>query len=101
MRGRQIVRQWRLLLQLAEWRRGVTLENLAVTARVSSRTVRRDLEELSEAGFEIEKNSDRGGAYYRLLNPAAVLALELARRPQQPARVMAGGKSVEHPSRLP
>lgn len=79
MRGRQIIRQWSLLLHLAEWCRGVTLENLAATARVSSRTVRRDLEELSEAGFQVIYDRDAGGAFYKLLNPAVVDALKLAR----------------------
>lgn len=86
----QIVRQWCILLRLAEWRRGVTLEHLTSAAgnskpRVTDRTVRRDLEALHEAGFEIEVNKDGGGTYYRLLRPEVVEALKLARAKTTPA----------------
>lgn len=50
-RGSQVVRQWHVLQLLAGGRR--TPEDLAIELGVTSRTIRRDLEMLSEAWFPV------------------------------------------------
>jgi DeoR/GlpR family transcriptional regulator of sugar metabolism len=50
-RGSQVVRQWHVLQLLAAGRR--TPESLAVELGVTSRTIRRDLEMLSQAWFPV------------------------------------------------
>jgi predicted DNA-binding transcriptional regulator YafY len=55
-RHTEIVRQWRLLLALESKSRGLTLAEAQMEAGdgVSDRTIRRDFEALSQAGFPIE-----------------------------------------------
>jgi DNA-binding transcriptional ArsR family regulator len=52
-RGRALVRVLSALRQLQQTRRGVTLEELAADGGVTTRTVRRDLEVLQEAGIPL------------------------------------------------
>jgi predicted DNA-binding transcriptional regulator YafY len=53
MRNAEVVRQWNLLQALAASRHGQTIDQLAELAGVTTRTIRRDLEALSVAGFPI------------------------------------------------
>jgi proteasome accessory factor B len=53
-RNQEVIRQWTLLRDLWEQRFGRTVEELADLLKVSSRTVRRDLAALQEAGFPLE-----------------------------------------------
>ncbi|HEX7088194.1 MAG TPA: transcriptional regulator [Vicinamibacterales bacterium] len=53
-RNQEVIRQWTLLRDLWEQRYGRTIEELARMLEVSSRTVRRDIAALQEAGFPLE-----------------------------------------------
>jgi predicted DNA-binding transcriptional regulator YafY len=68
-RHSEIVRQWRILLALEGRSRGLTLAEAQEIAGdgVSDRTIRRDLDALTQAGFPIETGK-RGGKTIYLLN---------------------------------
>jgi len=68
-RHTEIVRQWRLLLALEGRSRGLTLNEAQIEAGdgVSERTIRRDFEALTQAGFPIE-TSKRDGKTAFVLN---------------------------------
>ena len=51
-RNTEIVRQWRLLKEL-EGSRGVTIRHMAGLTGVTTRTIRRDLDAIQEAGFAL------------------------------------------------
>jgi predicted DNA-binding transcriptional regulator YafY len=53
MRNAEVIRQWQLLREIESRRAGVTIHELAQTVKVSTRTIRRDLQALQEAGFSI------------------------------------------------
>ena len=50
-RSSEVIRQWRLLREI-EASRGVTIRDMAELAGVTTRTIRRDLDALQEAGTE-------------------------------------------------
>lgn len=54
-RNQEVIRQWTLLRDLWERRYGRTVDELAELLGVSTRTVRRDLAALQEAGFPLEQ----------------------------------------------
>ena len=51
-RSSEVIRQWRLLREI-EVSRGVTIRDMAELAGVTTRTIRRDLDALQEAGFAL------------------------------------------------
>ena len=53
MRNAEIIRQWQVLREIETRRGGVTIHELASATRVSTRTIRRDLQALQEAGFAV------------------------------------------------
>jgi len=53
MRNAEVIRQWQILREIESHRTGVTIHELAGMVRVSTRTIRRDLQALQEAGFAI------------------------------------------------
>jgi predicted DNA-binding transcriptional regulator YafY len=53
MRNAEIIRQWQILKEVEVRRAGVTIHELARLVRVSTRTIRRDLQALQEAGFAV------------------------------------------------
>lgn len=53
MRNAEVIRQWQVLREIEARRTGVTIHELAKQVRVSSRTIRRDLQALQEAGFAV------------------------------------------------
>jgi predicted DNA-binding transcriptional regulator YafY len=53
MRNAEIIRQWQILKEIEARRAGVTIHELAGLVRVSTRTIRRDLQALQEAGFAV------------------------------------------------
>ena len=53
MRNAEVIRQWQILREVEASRTGVTIHELAVQAGVTTRTIRRDLQALQEAGFAI------------------------------------------------
>ena len=53
MRNAEVIRQWQILREVESRRTGVTIHELAKLAKVTTRTIRRDLQALQEAGFAI------------------------------------------------
>lgn len=53
MRNAEVIRQWQILRQIESARGGVTIHELAEHAGVTTRTIRRDLQALQEAGFAL------------------------------------------------
>lgn len=60
MRNAEVIRQWQILRQIESARGGVTIHDLADHAGVTTRTIRRDLQALQEAGFALY---DEGGEH--------------------------------------
>ena len=54
-RGQEVIRQWKLLKETEAASYGLTVEQLAERLGVTSRTIRRDLSQLQEAGFPLEQ----------------------------------------------
>src|SRR5437016_1031379 len=68
MRGRQIVRQWQLL-RLVHISRYMTVGKLAKEFSVTTKTIRRDLTALEQAGFPLYRiNHDGYGHFLRMEN---------------------------------
>lgn len=53
MRNAEVIRQWQVLKEIETRRTGVTIHELADQVGVSTRTIRRDLQALQEAGFAV------------------------------------------------
>ena len=53
MRNAEVIRQWQILREIEARRGGVTIHELAGMVKVSTRTIRRDLQALQEAGFAV------------------------------------------------
>ena len=53
MRNAEVIRQWQILREIEAHRTGVTIHQLARSTGVSTRTIRRDLQALQEAGFSV------------------------------------------------
>jgi predicted DNA-binding transcriptional regulator YafY len=53
MRNAEVIRQWQILREVESSRAGVTIHELAGRVKVSTRTIRRDLQALQEAGFAV------------------------------------------------
>jgi predicted DNA-binding transcriptional regulator YafY len=58
MRNAEVIRQWQILREVESRRTGVTIHELASRVNVSTRTIRRDLQALQEAGFAIYDEGD-------------------------------------------
>ena len=61
-RNQEVIRQWKILHALEASRHGTTIPALADELNVTTRTIRRDLTALQEAGFPLfdERDEDRG-----------------------------------------
>jgi predicted DNA-binding transcriptional regulator YafY len=57
-RNAEVIRQWTILREIERARAGVTIDELAALTGVTTRTIRRDLQALEEAGFPLF--DDRG-----------------------------------------
>jgi predicted DNA-binding transcriptional regulator YafY len=53
VRNAEVIRQWQILREIESRRTGVTIHDLASLANVTTRTIRRDLHGLQEAGFAV------------------------------------------------
>jgi predicted DNA-binding transcriptional regulator YafY len=53
-RNQEVIRQWKLVFALEGARLGRSIDELAAELKVSTRTIRRDLAALEEAGFPLE-----------------------------------------------
>lgn len=71
-RNEQLVRQWNILMKLAAHRAvGVTVSELVEEHGVTRRTIERDLEALSQAGFPLGiLNQEGSQKYWGVLGPA-------------------------------
>jgi len=58
MRNAEVIRQWQVLREIEARRAGVTIHELARLTGVSTRTIRRDLTALQEAGFAVYDEGD-------------------------------------------
>jgi predicted DNA-binding transcriptional regulator YafY len=66
-RNQEVIRQWKVLHALESSRHGVTIDALAGDLDVTTRTIRRDLAALQEAGFPLYDERDEDGrARWRL-----------------------------------
>src|SRR5262245_24816831 len=64
-RNAEVIRQWTILRDLESSRRA-TIDDLAARTSVTTRTIRRDLEALQEAGFPLYDELDDGKKYWKL-----------------------------------
>lgn len=60
-RNQEVIRQWRVLHALESTRHGASIDALADELEVTTRTIRRDLEALQEAGFPLFDTRDEDG----------------------------------------
>jgi len=66
-RNQEVIRQWKVLHALESSRHGATIDALASDLDVTTRTIRRDLAALQEAGFPLYDERDEDGrAHWRL-----------------------------------
>ena len=66
-RNQEVIRQWRLLHALESSRHGATIDALASELEVTTRTIRRDLAALQEAGFALyDERDEQGRARWRI-----------------------------------
>ena len=66
-RNQEVIRQWKVLHALESSRHGVTIAALADELDVTTRTIRRDLAALQEAGFPLfDEHDDEGRVSWRL-----------------------------------
>ncbi len=66
-RNQEVIRQWKVLHALESSRHGATIDALADDLDVTTRTIRRDLAALQEAGFPLFDDRDEDGhAHWRL-----------------------------------
>jgi predicted DNA-binding transcriptional regulator YafY len=91
MRNAEVIRQWQVLREIESRRTGVTIHELATLVQVSTRTIRRDLQALQEAGFAVyDEGADNETKRWRIdtapfravqegLTAADVAALYLSR----------------------
>ena len=60
-RNQEVIRQWKVLHALESSRHGVSIDALASELEVTTRTIRRDLAALQEAGFALYDERDEDG----------------------------------------
>lgn len=66
-RNQEVIRQWRLLHALESSRHGAAIDALADELEVTTRTIRRDLAALQEAGFPLyDERDDDGRVRWRI-----------------------------------
>jgi proteasome accessory factor B len=66
-RNQEVIRQWKVLHALESSRHGATIDALSDDLDVTTRTIRRDLAALQEAGFPLyDEKDDEGRARWRL-----------------------------------
>jgi predicted DNA-binding transcriptional regulator YafY len=66
-RNQEVIRQWKLLHALESSRHGASIDALADELEVTTRTIRRDLAALQEAGFPLyDERDDDGRVHWRI-----------------------------------
>jgi predicted DNA-binding transcriptional regulator YafY len=75
-RNQEVIRQWRVLHALESSRHGATIDGLASDLDVTTRTIRRDLAALQEAGFPLYDERDEDGRVHWRLDGQVLKGLE-------------------------
>jgi predicted DNA-binding transcriptional regulator YafY len=75
-RNQEVIRQWKALHALEASRHGVTIDALARELEVTTRTIRRDLAALQEAGFPLYDERDSEGRVRWRLDGHALRGVE-------------------------
>jgi len=75
-RNQEVIRQWKVLHALEATRHGVQIDALARELEVTSRTIRRDLAALQEAGFPLYDTRDEDGRVRWRLDGQALRGLD-------------------------
>jgi predicted DNA-binding transcriptional regulator YafY len=75
-RNQEVIRQWKVLHALESSRHGATIDALADDLHVTTRTIRRDLAALQEAGFPLFDERDEDGRAHWRLEGQALKGLE-------------------------
>lgn len=65
-RNQEVIRQWKLLREVESARLGKTVDGLARRFDVTTRTIRRDIAALQEAGFPLEDHRRDGKTVWKL-----------------------------------
>jgi predicted DNA-binding transcriptional regulator YafY len=67
-RNSEVIRQWTILREIERARSGVTIDELASLCGVTTRTIRRDLQALEEAGFPLfdDRSGDDGRTRWQI-----------------------------------
>jgi predicted DNA-binding transcriptional regulator YafY len=66
-RNQEVIRQWKLLHAMESSRHGASIDGLADELEVTTRTIRRDLAALQEAGFPLyDERDDEGRVRWRI-----------------------------------
>jgi predicted DNA-binding transcriptional regulator YafY len=65
-RNSEVIRQWNILRSIEAARYGLPIQQMADNAGVTTRTIRRDLDALQEAGFPLVDESRDNHTYWRL-----------------------------------
>ncbi len=76
MRNAEVIRQWQVLREVETRRGGVTIHELAALVAVSTRTIRRDLQALQEAGFAVYDEGEENETKRWRLDGAPFRAVE-------------------------
>ncbi len=75
-RNQEVIRQWKVLHALESSRHGAAIDALATQLDVTTRTIRRDLAALQEAGFPLYDERDDDGRVRWRLDGAVLKGLE-------------------------
>jgi len=75
-RNQEVIRQWKVLHALESSRHGATIDGLADELDVTTRTIRRDLAALQEAGFPLYDERDDDGHVHWRIDGAVLKGLE-------------------------
>jgi proteasome accessory factor B len=75
-RNQEVIRQWKVLHALESSRHGATIDGLADELDVTTRTIRRDLAALQEAGFPLYDERDDDGRVHWRIDGAVLKGLE-------------------------
>jgi proteasome accessory factor B len=101
VRNAEVIRQWQMLRAIESSRVGVTIHELAGEAGVSTRTIRRDLQALQEAGFAIFDEGEEHDTKRWKLNAQPFRAVEAGLGVQDVAALYLSRSIVEALSAWP
>ena len=101
MRNAEVIRQWQILRQIESSRTGVTIHELAKEADVTTRTIRRDLQALQEAGFALFDEGEEHDTKRWKLDAAPFRSVESGLGVQDVAALYLSRSSVEALSAWP